>query len=171
MSSTAELLRTLVAHLFLCVVAVAMAYDLVRFRIPNTASLVLVGLFVVGALVAGGPVDWLSHMGAGALLLAVGAVLFAFGWLGGGDVKLLAAISVWMGFSLLPAYLVLVGLAGGVLALLLVLLRPRLVLTEPLWTRVGLDMPRILRPGEAVPYGIAIGAAALLLSPRLPLLP
>ena len=70
MPSTAELLRAHVADLFLCVVAVAMVYDLVRFRIPNTVSLALVGLFVVGALAAGGPVDWLSHMGAAALLLS-----------------------------------------------------------------------------------------------------
>lgn len=54
MSSMAELLRTLVADLFLCVVAIGMAYDLARFRTPNTVSLALVGLFVVGALAAGG---------------------------------------------------------------------------------------------------------------------
>lgn len=169
MSSTTDLLRLVIADLFVCTIAVAMAYDLVAFRIPNSVSLALVLLFGLGALAAADPVDWLGHAGAGALLLAVGTVAFARGWLGGGDVKLLVAISVWMGFALLPAYLLAVGLIGGVLALLLLLLRARLAFTEPLWVRVGLAMPRVLRPGEAVPYGIAIGTAALLLSSQMPL--
>ena len=49
-----------------------------------------------------------------------GAVLFARGWLGGGDVKLLSAATLWAGAPQTFGLLAATGVLGGVLALFLV---------------------------------------------------
>jgi len=96
-------------------------------------------------------------------------VLFGRGILGGGDVKLLAAVGVWIGPDDLLAYLVAVSLLGGVLALAVMaagrLKRRWPALAAVPWLGQG-------RPGtQAIPYGIAIGLAGLLLLARNPALP
>jgi prepilin peptidase CpaA len=78
----------------------------------------------------------------GMAVLAVGILLFARGWVGGGDVKLLASASVWAGPALVFDLLVIMALSGGVLAVL-VMLRGRN------------DAKR------ALPYGIAIAAGGV----------
>ena len=93
-----------------------------------------------------------------------GAVLFARGIMGGGDVKLLAAAVLWAGPGSVGPLLVATGLFGGLLALLLLLpstaplmtaLRPAAVLPE------GGTAARFKAP---VPYGVAIAAAALIVT-------
>ena len=59
----------------------------------------------------------------GFAVLAAGMALWAPGWLGGGDVKLLAAGALWFGWPDVVSFLVWSMLAGGVLALVLVLAR------------------------------------------------
>ena len=54
-----------------------------------------------------------AHVGAGALMLLVGFGLFAFGWFGGGDAKLMAAVGLWVGFDACPSISLSVALAGG----------------------------------------------------------
>ena len=48
----------------------------------------------------------------------VGAILFSRGWLGGGDVKLLTAATLWVGPAGTPTLLLLTSVLGGGLALL-----------------------------------------------------
>ena len=96
-------------------------------------------------------------------MLALGAICFALRFMGGGDAKLLAGVSLWFGWRLLPDYLLAVGLIGGVFGGVLLLTRRFALASEPYWWRLGVSLPRVLRPGEAVPYGLAIGAAALVL--------
>ena len=56
-----------------------------------------------------------------------------------------------------------IALLGAVLALILVLLR-RLLAGR---AADGRWYSRLLSPGEGIPYGVAIAAAALVLTPRL----
>lgn len=140
----------------------AMVEDLLTFRIPNTIPGFLVLLVAVQSLGIGvDRFDWLGHVGAGILTLAGGAVLFHFRFLGGGDAKLLAAIALWLGWSSLPEFLVLIGLLGGGFGLALLMARRTALASAPGWARLGLGLPRVLREGEPVPYGVAIGGAAL----------
>ena len=66
----------------------AAVWDVWKRIIPNVLPAGLIVLFICAGLLSPSPVDWLSHLASGLLVLFVGAVLFGFGWLGGGDVKL-----------------------------------------------------------------------------------
>src|SRR4051812_49814843 len=71
--------------IFPALMAYAAASDLVTMTIPNRLSLALIAAFAAFALAAGLP--WgaiLTHVAAGALVLAVCFGLFAFRWIGGG---------------------------------------------------------------------------------------
>ena len=76
------------------------------------------------------------------------AALFAAGAMGGGDVKLLTALALWLPPARFAQLLVVMALTGGVLALLCVM---------------GPTMKRRSRqqPASAVPYGVAIAGGAL----------
>ncbi len=99
-----------------CVAAAALA-DLRHFEIPDHWSLAVVGLFAAYAAAALPLAAWWPHAAVGAALFGIGAWLFARGWLGGGDVKLLAACGVWSGFDALPQLLGGTVACGGALAL------------------------------------------------------
>ncbi|MGH7248073.1 MAG: A24 family peptidase, partial [Pseudomonadota bacterium] len=113
------------AALAVYVIALVMAgvSDFRTLRIPNWLTGALALAFPIAALVAGQPVDWLSHVGASVAVFTVAAVLFAFRLMGGGDVKLLAATALWVGLGQLLPFLVLVAFVGGVFALICVMLR------------------------------------------------
>lgn len=92
--------------------SVALVSDLTRRWIPNSVPLGLLGLFVLYVLLtdvhAMAPL-W-AHVFTGAALLLVGFVLFAFGGLGGGDGKLMAAAGLWIGPYDMTFFLVGLGL-------------------------------------------------------------
>ena len=151
---------------FPAAMAFAGAMDLFTMTIPNRISIGLIAAFVVAAIMA--PLGWTelaSHLGAGLLMLAVGIGLFACGFLGGGDAKLLAAAALWFGFDGLLQYLVLVSVAGGVLVLAIILYRS---ITPPLWLCRQEWAMRLHQKAGGVPYGIALAAGGLWLYPSTP---
>ena len=170
MSGPAEALHWLAAGLYGLAVAWAVVCDARWLLIPNWTAATAALAFPPAAVIAGlAPAAIAWHLGVGIGLLAGGAVLFGRGILGGGDVKLLAAVGVWIGPDDLLAYLVAVSLLGGVLALAVMaagrLKRRWPALAAVPWLGEG-------RPGtQAIPYGIAIGLAGLLLLARNPALP
>lgn len=166
-----DILSAVIFVVFVATVIAAMVYDTWKYQIPNFVSILLVALFALAALLLPVPINWLLHVGIGAAVFVVGAVLFSFGLFGGGDVKMLAALSLWMGLGLLADFLLLVGVIGGVLGLLLIVLRRYAGPVEKAWTRTGIRFPAALAAGKNVPYGLAIGAAALIVCPRIALLP
>src|SRR3954449_3934380 len=93
--------------LFPALMAFAAASDLFTMTISNRVSLGLVAGFFALALLGGmGLHDLLSHVGAGAVVLATAFVWFAMGWVGGGDAKVAASVALWFGFDHLLDYLV-----------------------------------------------------------------
>jgi prepilin peptidase CpaA len=152
---TAEAPQWLALVLALLLVAAAVE-DAVRLRISNvTVGLVLIAA-VVAASLAGFELRLWQNLAIFLALLAVGTPMFAAGKLGGGDVKLLASVGVWFDFAGALWLLVAVALAGGVLALLVLMLRS-FGWSEEIRRRVVL-----LRPGGGIPYGVAIAAGALI---------
>jgi prepilin peptidase CpaA len=157
-------LEMLVLLAFPAAMAFCGSHDFVRMTIPNLVTGGLVILFVAVALLAGmspGMIGW--HLLAGLLTLLVTFALFAGGVFGGGDAKMVAAAGVWLGFDQLMDYALLATLLGGALTLMLLQARaypwPRLVLGVPF-------IARLTNEKEGIPYGVALGAAALLLYPE-----
>ncbi|HZL58112.1 MAG TPA: prepilin peptidase [Stellaceae bacterium] len=136
-------------------------------RIPNWLTAMLALAFPVAALLGGQPVDWLSHIEAGVLVFVGSAVLFALRIMGGGDVKLLAAVALWLGLGQLLSFLTLTALVGGGFAFLVLMLRHPLVQTTLLATLRRL--PAFADKKMPIPYGIPIAVAALLMAPVLPI--
>ena len=150
--------------LFPAVMAFAAASDLLTMTIANRVSLLLVAGFALVAAASGvGTAEVLSHIGAAASVLAVTFILFACGWIGGGDAKLAAATALWLGFGQLLNYLVYASLIGGALTVVILQFRqfplPRFLLGRE-WAE------RLHQRDGGVPYGIALAAAALLVYPQ-----
>jgi len=155
-----ELVKPLVLGLFAALVIAAAVRDLATFTIPNWISLALTLAFAPAALVAGVSLaDIGVGFGVGAAMLALGAGMFALGWVGGGDAKLMASAALWVGLKGLAPFAIYTALAGGALALGLVALRSAwlrpIANAGPAWTQ------RLATPGESAPYGVAIAAGAL----------
>jgi len=158
----------MIAHILLLALAGLMLaaawHDAARFIIPNWISGVLVLAWIPAAFTLdyGWPGAGLALL-TGFAVLAAGMALWAPGWLGGGDVKLLAAGALWFGWPDVVSFLVWSMLAGGVLALVLVLAR-RIAPAIP--QMAGRLTGTALAPGAPAPYGIAIAAGALITLPR-----
>jgi len=150
--------------LFPALMAFAAASDLLTMTISNRVSLALAASFLVLALAGGmGLPDVLSHIGAGATVLAVAFGCFAMGWVGGGDAKLAATAALWFGFAHLMNYLLYASVFGGVLALLLLQLRQwplPYALTGQAW------LIRLHAKESGIPYGIALAIGALMVYPE-----
>jgi len=144
--------------------AYAAASDLVSMTISNRLCLFLVGSFALCAALLGlslSEIGW--HFAAGGLVLVIAFGLFAAGWIGGGDAKLAAATALWFGFDQLMPYLTTAGVFGGVLTIIILVLRAR-PLPAPVETWPWLR--RLHAANEGVPYGIALAFAALLILPE-----
>jgi prepilin peptidase CpaA len=142
----------------------AAAFDLGWRRIPDVLSAGIVAAFAVAALsqvIGAGALTW--HVAAGVLVFAGGAALFFAGVIGGGDVKLMAAAALWIGWQDLPRFLVLVALLGGVLGVIVLAARRILRNGTAPWLRRAIDNE------EGLPYAVAIAGAALLVGLPAPL--
>jgi prepilin peptidase CpaA len=150
--------------LFPALMAFAAASDLFTMTISNRVSLALVAGFLALALISDmGLTDILSHLGAGAAVLAVAFACFAMGWVGGGDAKVAASAALWFGFAHLMNYLVYASLFGGALTLLLLQFRqwplPYLFAGQA-W------LLKLHAKESGIPYGIALAIGALMVYPE-----
>jgi prepilin peptidase CpaA len=149
---------------FVGLMGVAAFEDLRRLAIPNAVPLAL-GLLWPFYVIMSTPslIGVLSAIGCALVIFAIGAVGFSRGLLGGGDVKLLTAATLWAGPAQTPALLILTGVLGGVLAIFLLVPTGAHLATL---ARVKLGPAVTDPPGHGlanpVPYGIAIAAAAII---------
>ena len=121
--------------------------DLSRMRIPNALSLIAVALFA-GSVLAGLVPDAPARLGVAAAVLGLGFAAFAAGLSGGGDVKFLAALMLFVPVPALTLY-AWVFCAAMALGMLLVLsLRRVPALQATGW--------RSMQPGHHFPMGISI---------------
>lgn len=125
--------------------------DSIRLRISNATSLaVLVGALAAMAI-QGFPLALWQNALVFAVLLVGGTLMFASGKVGGGDVKLLACVGLWVNLSAAVWLLVAVALAGGILALGFIVAR----------SLSGRKTRTKLAGGDrGIPYGLAIVAGA-----------
>jgi prepilin peptidase CpaA len=160
---TPPIALALAATMFLLPLALAAAWDLACFRIPNRLTLSMALLFPLAVLLVPAQVAWGWHLAAGMGVFAAGAGLFALGMMGGGDVKLMSAATLWLGLPNLGSFMLLVSLAGAGLTVALLGLR-----ALPLggWRQ----RPAVLQAQAGIPYGVAIAIGGAILVGRLPLL-
>lgn len=125
----------------------AAATDIRNRVIPNRLNLAVALLAMPWWLASGlQGTDIAWQVGIAAIVLAAFAGCFALGMMGGGDVKLLAALALWLPLGGLVQMLMWMALAGG-------------ALTAAMWAAHRLRRsPRVLE----IPYGVAIAAASLL---------
>lgn len=148
-----------IALIALALCLYAAVTDVKRLEIDNWVSLAVAGLFVVYGVME--PVLWLAHVAVMLVVLTLGIVINRAGIMGGGDVKLLAALSLWAGLSGLPTLLMATSLAGAVVALTTLSLKHATIFTAPTGL-AWVDGAKSGKPHVAYGIAIAIGAAAML---------
>ena len=110
---------------------------------------------------------WANHLALWpdvALQLAIAAAVFALfvgafaaGWMGGGDVKMIGALALWLPLGGLTQMLMVMSIAGGAVTCAMMM--------EARWRRADAgDAASPPAPIE-VPYGVAIAIAGLLVLP------
>jgi prepilin peptidase CpaA len=141
--------------------ALAAWNDVARRRIPNAiaGAIAACGLLAQGA-------EWGAWgAGSGAVAgLAVAVLLLGLwvtGKIGGGDLKLVAATSIWIGPARLPAFLLATGLAAGVLGLLILATsRSEFVRIVRAFAGAAPTPGDVASPRRTVPVAVAVAAAA-----------
>ncbi|NNM76810.1 peptidase [Sphingomonas sp. ID1715] len=89
--------------------------------------------------------DMALQLALAACVFGLFAFMFAMGWMGGGDVKLLAALALWLPLYSVVKLLIGMSLLGGLLTL----------------GFVAVHRLRKLKTMPEIPYGVAIACAGL----------
>jgi prepilin peptidase CpaA len=133
-------------------------------RIPNelSAAIALIGL--VRICLAKHPSAVAADLAAGAAVFAAAFVFFCKGAFGGGDVKLVTATTLLVGYHDAFSFLIIMSFCGAGLALF-VALRSRLLAGASESRAPALSSAAPSRReailGESVPYGVAIAGAGI----------
>lgn len=141
--------------------------DVRKRRIPNAinAALGLTGLWAQGS--ARGWSAAAYGLVAGVVTVALLWVPWMRGRIGGGDVKMAGAAAAWLSLTLLPMFLLLTAVAGGIVAMICYALSSRASRREIRANLVvaasGGPLPEVPLKGGAgrlsVPYGVAVALA------------
>ncbi len=99
--------------------------------------------------------DAAMQIGVALAVFAVLALTFYLGMMGGGDVKLAAALALWFSPLSTVKFLVIMSLAGGLLTVVVLILHRRKVRRE---SADGIEKEK---QKPEVPYGVAIAIGAL----------
>jgi prepilin peptidase CpaA len=99
--------------------------------------------------------DAAIQVGVAVAVFAVLAVTFYIGMMGGGDVKLAAALALWFSPASTIRFLVIMSLAGGLLTVIVLILHRMNRMPLP---PADEENPQ---PKPEVPYGVAIAIGAL----------
>jgi len=155
----------------LALVSVAVVTDLRSHRIPNwlnlagAAAALLLQTALLGA--SAGAWHWFTGLAAG---LVPFLLLYLLGAVGAGDAKLMAAIGACVGPAAMPMILLGTLLAGGVLAITVMIARRHARRTLQAMFSTLLWMPYTVAPAATartqttarLPYAVAIAAGVLL---------
>jgi len=150
---------TTAAILELCLLLHVATIDVATRLIKNEICLALALLGIVGQLAE--PMQLVESLIVAAILFLLLLVIYARVWMGGGDVKLLAALAVGLPLTGVVQFLAVTALAGGVLALVHLMMRqlpnPRLAPAGSSFARrvYAVERWRQLRHAP-LPYGVAI---------------
>ena len=167
---------TAILFLFCLAVIYGAICDVRTYTIPNRVSYGLIGLFAVFALLVWLNTPELYHMGFyippilfnvayGFAVFIFFLVFWKWGWVGGGDVKFVSAVSLFMGVEDVVIFVILM----SIIAIAMVAVLKALPVLSPFLWKKG--MPPFLRnmvlkvEQRAIPYGLPAAMAALIVIP------
>lgn len=158
---------TLWTNLFFAGMLAAALSDLRWRRIANGLNVTILGVGLLAQAVTGGisGLGWgLAGAGVGLLLLLP---LFQLRWIGGGDVKLVAAAGAWLGPAL-AFYATIIGLAGGGIIAMVIALWHGPALRAEVAANLRLAVLAMSAPAaprraaaQMVPMAVALSGAAI----------
>lgn len=170
--------------LVMALLVVAAIFDIRTRRIPNWISLSIFALFLIflGAQwlfeIEPVVVAPLTSLATGFGTFAVFTAFFYFGFIGGGDVKLVSAVAFWVGLKGIAPFLLIMAIIGGLIAVFYVFKRD----VKP---EIEVDPGEVFPAGEEkrkkkevkvgksknksgkIPYGIAISVGGLFVVKQL----
>jgi prepilin peptidase CpaA len=161
-------------HVLVALTALAgCLHDLRSRRIPNYLTFGSAAVAFVYALATAGWSGLAVGIAGWALGIALFIPFFLLRGMGAGDVKLLAALGAWIGPISLLSLTFYTAISGGVMALVVVLWRRKLIVTfENLWLLlchfrvIGLkpmsDLSLENKNTLSLPYGLPIAAGTIL---------
>jgi prepilin peptidase CpaA len=163
-------LGPLAGAIFTALVTIVARSDITARRIPNPLVLIIA---ILGMCVGGTILRAQVGLTGATAGLVLGLALWLPFWLlrvlGAGDVKLAAAIGTWLGPAGVLEASVLAALAGGLLALVVIARRRRLVALASgvaLWAAAlqhgQLTKPLVNDKTDVLPYGVALAVGAAL---------
>lgn len=160
----AQLIMIFVSFLFPAVLIYAGIMDILTLKIKNYLVLGLVIGYFACAPFAGFTIEQvLFSLLVAAIVFAVTFVMFALGWIGGGDAKMATALALWFGWDHALVYFLYATLAGGAFTIFILIVRSRFL---PATWLSNETIMRIHTGQLAVPYGAAFALAALIVFPH-----
>ncbi len=164
--------------LVMVLLVVAAISDIKSRKIPNWIPLSIFALYLIFLaaqwLLELDPVliPPLTSLAVGFGIFAVFTGFFYFGFLGGGDVKLAAAMGFWVGIKGVAAFIIIMALVGGLIAVFYIFKRDVSPEIEVVQGAVfseneEKDKKKEVKVGKTnnksgkIPYGIAISAGGL----------
>jgi prepilin peptidase CpaA len=154
-----------VMALFFGLLTVAVLTDVETLRIPNRLCLALVAIYPAHLLASPIRVDWPGALLLATAVFAAGLLSFAAGWVGGGDVKLMAATALWVGPGSFIDFLLITAIAGGIIAVLM--LSGIRFAAAQIADSAGLADIRDVILGRSIPYGVAIAVGGWVAGSRM----
>lgn len=135
--------------LLIAMLIAAAIWDMKSRTIPNSLNAAIAVAAISYWIAIGLSVwpDMAIQFGIGLLVFAVFAAAFAIGAMGGGDVKMVAALALWLPPAQALMMIAIMSIAGGVLTLVMLI-----------WHKAAKSTQRL-----EIPYGVAIAAAGVLM--------
>ena len=162
-----RILELPIVLLYAYCICYAIVSDIRELRVPNWIPIALVLGFAPYAIWSWNELQLPMRLVVVAIIFCISFIFYYMRLLGGGDVKLLSSISLWVAPVDILAFVILMGLIGAALALALMLMRKLFGRDGPLArVRVPPSVARCMRQGVC-PYGAAIGLAGLVMLPKI----
>jgi prepilin peptidase CpaA len=167
MSSANDVLLILFQATYVFCLCYAIVSDFTKLLIPNWIPVLLVVAFALFALMYLTGDGVLRHLMLAGVVFCLGFAFFAAGWIGGGDVKLLTAITLWMGSEAAFGFVLVMAVLGAALALGLLTIKKYSNVFR-YWAPRSRVLGRLVDLAESglCPYGVAIGVAGLIPSTK-----
>lgn len=167
---TETFVHQLVIAVFAAILVAAAVGDFRSFRIPNSLVLSILVLYPAHVIASPGPVAWVYALVFSFVILAIGAGFFAAGMMGGGDVKLMAAVALWAAPQYLVSFFVITLLVAMLVACAMAV---RMAAADSRsaqgWSVMAAvsSIRHVPILKMSVPYGVGISAAGLYVAWRI----
>ena len=159
---------TAVLFLFCLAVIYGAISDVTTYTIPNRVSYGIALLFLVFAALTWAKTPVLLNLGLGLLTFVICVIFWQLKWLGGGDVKFVSAVALWMGPEQILLYMILLAVLSAVFVSILQYSRQWNGYIQQS-TMIPKFIKHMVQKAEehACPYGLPAAIAALIVVPDI----